>query len=81
MTDSKGRICVHPDAGKKATNLKSHLEVHHSEQFKEFKEKEQEKKTSLKRKQYEAGNYIIVILCITGIKSRQLTSCLLLTEN
>jgi len=38
------------------------LEVHHSEQFKEFKEKEQKKKTSLKRKQYEAGNYSIVIL-------------------
>jgi len=70
----------HLVAGKNATNLKSHLEVHHSEQFDEFKNKEQEKKT-LKRKQYDAGNYSNVILCITWIKSRRLTSCLLLTEN
>ena len=84
MTDSKGKICRL--AGKNATNLKSHLEleVHHSEQFKEFKENEQEKKTALKQNQYQAGNYFIVILCITWIKtykSRRLTSCLLLNEN
>ena len=53
----------------------------HSEQFKEFKEYEQKKKTSLKQKQYEAGKYSVVSLCITWIKSRRLTSCLLLTEN
>jgi len=50
VTESKSRMCRHLVAGKNATNLKSHLEVHHSEQFKEFKEKEQEKKTSLKQK-------------------------------
>jgi len=36
---------------------------------------------SQKQKQYEAANYSIVSLCITLIKSRRLTSCLLLTEN
>jgi len=45
VTDAKGRICGHLVAGKNATNLKSHLEVHHSDQFKEFKLNEQEKKT------------------------------------
>jgi len=52
VTDSKGRIMT--------------LEVHHSEQFKQFKENEQEKKTSLKRKQDEVGNYSILILCRTN---------------
>ena len=42
MTESKDRICGHLVAGKNATNLKSHLEVHHSEQFKEFMEDERE---------------------------------------
>lgn len=35
--------------GKNATNFKLHLEVHHSEQFKELKESKQDKKASLKR--------------------------------
>jgi len=42
VTESKDRICGHLVAGKNATNLKSHLEVHHSEQFKEFMEDERE---------------------------------------
>ena len=37
VTDAKGRICGHLVVGKNATNLKSHLEVYHSDQFKEFK--------------------------------------------
>ena len=65
---SKGRICRRLVAGKNASNLKSHLEVHHSEQFEKFKENEQDKKIPLNRKQDEAGNYSVVILYTTLIK-------------
>jgi len=69
VTVSKGKICGHLVAGKNDFfHLKSHT---HSEQLKEFKEYEQKKKTSLKQKQYEAGNNSIVSLCITCIKSRR----------
>ena len=49
VTDGKGKTCGHLVAGKNATNFKLHLEVHHSEQFKELKESKQDKKASLKR--------------------------------
>jgi len=51
---SKGKICGHLVAGKIFSS-----EIIHTEQFKEFKEYEQKKKTLLKWKQYEAGNYSI----------------------
>jgi len=47
VLDATSRICGHLVAGKNATNLKAHLSVHHSDQFKEFSEAEQEKKTAL----------------------------------
>jgi len=55
VPDAKGRICGHLVAGKNATNLKAHLSVHHSEQFKELSEAEQEKKTAIKRKLDASG--------------------------
>ena len=37
VPDAKGRIkCGHLVAGKNATNLKTHLSVHHSDQFKDL---------------------------------------------
>ena len=45
-------VTGHLVAGKNATNLKAHLSlsVHHSDQFKEFSEAEQDRKTAVKRK-------------------------------
>ena len=62
VTVSKGKICGHLVAGKNDFFIWNHTLY---EQFKELKEYEQKKKTSLKWKQNEAGNYSVVSLCIT----------------
>ena len=56
VTDTNGKVCGHLVAGKNATNLKSHLEVHHSEQFKRMKDDET-KRESVKRKHVELGKF------------------------
>lgn len=69
VADEKGKVCGHLVAGKNATNLKSHLEKHHSEVFKKMTENEHERRTSVKRKLDEPGerlcrNYVVIFLIV-----------------
>lgn len=61
VVDEKGKPCAHLVAGKNATNLKSHLQARHAEEFKKLMENKKEKKTTVKRKLDEKSKFAIIL--------------------
>ena len=57
VLDENGKQCGHLVAGKNATNLKSHMQVRHSELYEQLLINERDKKTSVKRKYDASGMY------------------------